>query len=197
MKLIRARQPRSFEEWESWYLSHATTEGKIATRVSEATLDERGDRLWEKLQTIVIPEWQNAFQQITVGGCRAYIRNLAINRTYDGYVREKSVVFGKLASRFGDVRFEETPPELDHAGDVDFFGWVGAKAFGLQIKPVTGRANFGGYSQSERMRASFDAFTEEFGGRVFVVYSIDDEIANAEVVDAIAREIRRLEPGGG
>src|SRR5690606_40881131 len=56
----------------------------------------------------------------------------------DLYLREKSVVNDGLAKAFPNVRFEESPPELDHAGDIDYLGFVTEdKAFGIQIKPVT------------------------------------------------------------
>ena len=60
------------------------------------------------------------------------------------------------------------------------------------MQPVTAGANFGGYSLSERMKSSFAAFAEKYGGKVFVVYSLKGEIANAEVVEQIAAEIGRL-----
>ena len=121
-----------------------------------------------------------------------YVYNVTINRTYDGYVREKSVVNDVLAKRFQDIAFEETDPELDHAGDIDYVAKVGRWQIGIQIKPVTAKANFGGFSLPERMKASFADFTEKYGGRVFVVYSLKGEIANAEVIDAISAEIDRL-----
>lgn len=70
---------------------------------------------------------------------------------------------------------------------------VGDYQFGLQIKPVTANANFGGYSLSERMKHSFQDFTEKYGGKVFIVYSLKGEIANKEVVNDIADEIKRLQ----
>jgi len=33
--------------------------------------------------------------------------------------------------------------ELDHAGDIDYIGKLGNKAFGIQIKPITANSNFG------------------------------------------------------
>jgi len=42
------------------------------------------------------------------------------------------------------------------------------------------------------MKASFDDFTEKYGGKVFLVYSIDDKIKNEDVVNDIAFEIERL-----
>jgi len=117
---------------------------------------------------------------------------LTINRTYDGYLREKSVVNDGLAKIFTDVVFEESDPALDHAGDIDYIAKVGDKAIGIQIKPVTAQANFGNYSATERMRASFRSFEEVFGGKVFIVFSLDGEIANKEVINAIREEIHRL-----
>ena len=91
-----------------------------------------------------------------------------------------------------DIEFEESDPELDHAGDIDYVAKVGNKAFGIQIKPVTAKANFGNYSATERMKASFTEFEEKFGGKVFVVFSLDGEIANKEVIKEIETEIYRL-----
>ena len=117
---------------------------------------------------------------------------MTINRTYDGYLREKSVINDGLAKLFPELTFEETDPELDHAGDIDYIAKIGDKAIGIQIKPITAKANFGSYSLTERMKASFADFTEKFGGKVFIVFSLDKEIANKEVVKEIRKEIERL-----
>ncbi len=97
---------------------------------------------------------------------------------------------------FKDVEFAESDPELDHAGDIDYVAKVGKYQFGIQIKPVTANANFGGYSLSERMKASFDDFISKYGGKVFIVYSLRGEIANKEVVEQIKQEIERLKSIG-
>jgi len=192
MSLIRECQPTSLEQWKDWYFEHAYTESKDPCKVTMDSIKDLGERLYCKIKEIVMPEWEEAFRQLTLQDCVDYVYNVTINRTYDGYVREKSVVNDGLAKRFKDVLFEETDPELDHAGDIDYVAKIGAKQIGIQIKPVTANANFGGYSLSERMKASFAAFTEKFGGKVFVVYSLKGEIANSEVIDQIAEEISRL-----
>ena len=97
-----------------------------------------------------------------------------------------------MAKYFPDVKFQESESELDHAGDIDYLGWVGDKAFGIQIKPVTARANFGNYSASERMKASFESFKNSHGGNVFIIFSLDGEIGNKEVINDIRAEIDRL-----
>lgn len=192
MNLIRQCQPSSIEEWERWYFENAKTEGKTPVKISKESLLELGERLYTKMTELVIPQIQEAISNITRQDCVDYVYNLTINRTYDGYQREKSVVNDGLAKIFKDVEFMESDPELDHAGDIDYVAKVGKYQFGIQIKPVTANANFGGYSLSERMKASFEDFTEKFGGAVFVVYSLDGKIANKEVVDEISKEIERL-----
>jgi len=192
MALIRECQPKTIEEWEKWYFENAFTEAKSKTKITKESLTELGERLYEKITEVVIPEWQAAFAQLTLQDCVDYIYNLTINRTFDGFLREKSVVNDGLAKIFPDVVFEESDPELDHAGDIDYIAKVGNKAFGIQIKPVTARANFGNYSATERMKASFADFEEKFGGKVFIVFSLDGEIANKEIVNEIQKEIDRL-----
>jgi MjaI restriction endonuclease len=154
---------------------------------------ELGIRLHEKITEVVIPEWQEAFRNLKLQDCVDYIHNLTINRTFDGYIREKSVVNDGLAKIFPVVKFEESPSELDHAGDIDYLGYVGDKAFGIQIKPVTAKSNFGNYSISERMKASFKDFEAEYGGKVFIIFSLDGEIANENVLKDIEKEIKKLE----
>jgi hypothetical protein len=192
MSLIRECQPKTIEEWEKWYFEKAHTDGKSSIKVTKKALEELGERLYVKIKEIVIPEWQEAFNQLTLQDCIDYIYNLTINRTFDGFLREKSVVTDNLARRFSEVKFVESDPELDHAGDIDYLGYVGKKAFGIQIKPVTAKANFGNYSPSERMKASFRDFEQKYGGKVFIIFSIDDEIINMEVLKEIEAEISRL-----
>jgi hypothetical protein len=192
MALIRECQPKTIEEWEKWYFENAITDGKTQTKITKESLEELGERLYVKIKEIVIPEWTEAFNQLTLNDCVEYIYNLTINRTFDGFFREKSVIEDNLAKTFPNVKFEESDPELDHAGDIDYLGWIEKKAFGIQIKPVTAKANFGNYSATERMKASFDNFTKKFGGQVFIVFSIDDKIKNEDVIEKIDSEIKRL-----
>ena len=192
MALIRSCQPTSFEEWKTWYFKNAHTTGKNPTKITVESLKELGERLYVKIKEVVIPEWKAAFQELTEQDCIDYIYNLTINRTYDGYLREKSVINDGLVKIFPDINFEESDPELDHAGDIDYIAKIGDKCIGIQIKPITASANFGSYSLSERMKASFESFKEQFGGEVFIVFSLDGEIANKKVIESIREEIKRL-----
>lgn len=192
MALIRECQPNTFEEWEQWYFLNAHTSGKKPTKITNKSLRELGERLYAKITEIVIPEWESAFRELTEQDCIDYIYNLTINRTYDGYLREKSVINDGLAKLFPDVVFEESDPELDHAGDIDYVAKIGNASIGIQIKPITASANFGSYSLTERMKASFESFKEQYGGNVFIVFSLDGEIANKDVIGQINNEINRL-----
>ncbi len=138
-------------------------------------------------------------QEFTRDECIEYIAN----RTQNGYIRPKSVVYEGLAGHFPNVQFEETldsltrldfnvTEDIDYLGDVDYLGFIGERAFGIQIKPTTAKANFGNYSVSERMKSSFARFTDEFLGKVFIVFSLDGEIANRDIIPEIAAEIERL-----
>jgi len=192
MALIRECQPKTIQEWERWYFANAYTVSKVPTKISPESLRELGERLYEKITEVVIPEWQAAFSQLTLQDCIDYIYNLTVNRTFDGFLREKSVVNDGLAKIFPDIIFEESDSELDHAGDIDYVAKVDKRAFGIQIKPLTAKANFGNYSPTERMKNSFAGFEEQYGGKVFIVFSLDGEIGNTEVIEQIRKEIERL-----
>src|ERR1017187_5372483 len=129
--------------------------------ISDPTIVKNlGENLYSKLKDNRTPEFDELVSKLTVDDCIGYIFNLTINRTSEGFIPHKSVIEDNLAKEFPNVRFEESDPELDHAGDIDYLGWVGNKAFGIQIKPVTSKSNFGNYSASERMKASFVNFTK-------------------------------------
>lgn len=192
MALIRECQPKSFKEWESFYLEKAFTQTKTPVKVTKEILTELGQRLYEKITQVVIPEWTEAFSQITLQDCNDFVYEVTIHRTYDGFIREKSVVNDNLVKKFPDIKFEESDSDLDHAGDIDYLGWVGDRAFGIQIKPITAQSNFGSYSVSERMKASFEEFTRRFGGKVFIIFCEKERIKNEEVIEEIKKEIERI-----
>lgn len=197
MALIRECQPNALEDWEQFYFEKAYTKAKTPIKVTKEILDELGERLYAKITEVVIPEWTAAFQDLSLEDCKEYIYQVTIVRTYDGFLLEKSVVNDGLAKVFPEVEFEESDEELDHAGDIDYIGKVNDKAFGIQIKPITANSNFGNYNVSERMNNSFKAFEEQFGGKVFVVFSTrvgnKKDIVNKNVIEQIKTEIDRLE----
>jgi len=113
------------------------------------------------------------------------------NQKLQGCIREKSVVNDGLAKLYPFIKFDEVPLELDYVSDVDYLGYIGGKAFGIQVKVATVELNFE-YSISERMKASFQDFEADYDGKVFIIFSLDGEIANKEVLKEIEQEIDRL-----
>lgn len=196
MALIRQCQPKSLKEWEKYYFKYAFTKTKEPVKISKKNLEELGERLYIKLTECVIPEWIAAFKEITKKDCIDYIKELTITRTYDGYLLEKSVIHDNLAKIFPEIKFEESAPELDHACDIDYLGYVGKYAFGIQIKPITANANFGNYNISERMQQSFEQFELDYKGKVFIIFSSRESnkkvIRNTDVIDDVRLEIDRL-----
>ncbi len=196
MALIRECQPKTLEEWEKYYFEKAFTKTKEPVKITKEILDELGERLYAKITEVVIPEWTAAFNELTLQDCKEYIYQVTVVRTFDGFLLEKSVINDGLAKIFPDVTFEESDPELDHSGDIDYIGKVGNYAFGIQIKPITANANFANYKITERMSKNFENFEQKYGGKVFVIFSARSgnkkQIINKEIIEKIKQEILRL-----
>ena len=138
-----------------------------------------------KPKKVIPPKWKTAFSKLSLEECKSYIYNLTVGSI--------SVVNDVLKKDFPKVKFVESETDLDHTGDIDYLGFVDdTNAFGIQIKPMTARANFGNYSISNRMKANFIDFEKKYKGRVFIIFSLDGEIGNKEIIKEIDTEIKRL-----
>ena len=133
--------------------------------------------------------------EVTEDDCIAYVRELVIQRTYQGYVTEKRTVYEQLQSMLG-VPIQPAPDEWDRRYNVDFFIRVGDNYIGLQIKPITFSQTPELHQWREWIRKSHKRFEKEQGGKVFIVFSLTEgrskRIWNEEVVEAIRDEISRL-----
>jgi hypothetical protein len=119
-----------------------------------------------------------------------------IDRTYDGYVTEIQTIYGQLQKILG-IPIEPAPDEWDRLFNVDFFIKIGDKFIGLQIKPINGAIQLPEIFKEHNIQLeTHKKFTEDFGGKVFYLYSakVGDkkEIQNMEVIDEIIIEINRL-----
>ena len=155
-----------------------------------------GQKLYEKITGVVIPEWQTAFQQLTLQDCIDYIYNLTINRTFDGYDTEIRTIYGQLEAMLG-VKIEPASDEWDRLYNVDFYIKIGGKYIGLQIKPVNDGIQLPEIFKERGLQAkSHEKFTSMFGGKVFYVFSAKvngrKEIKNVEILHEILTEIDRL-----
>ena len=134
--------------------------------------------------------------EITEEDCINYIKELVIDRTYDGYVREIKTIYGQLQEILG-VKIEAAPDEWDRLFNVDFFIKINDKYIGLQIKPVSHTSSIPEiYKEKEIQHNTHVEFSKKYGGKVFYLFSCKSGdkkiIVNTEVIDEIRAEIDRL-----
>ena len=180
---IRKCSPNSLEEWEEYYYTNVRT---------REHLEELGKKLYCKIAHVLVLE----IEEITLDDCINYIKNLVINRTYEGYQTEITTIYGQLENILG-LKPEPAPDKWDRLYNVDFYIKVKEKYIGIQIKPVSDGIQLSQiYKEREIQKVSHEKFTKEFGGKVFYIFSKSinkkKEIVNTEVIDEIREEINRL-----
>ncbi len=194
---IREASPRSVEVWEQAY--YQRLEDMLRERSIEMDpqtyLNALGEWLWIKVTEVVRAE----IDEITLEDCQTYIRNLVIVRTFNGYRREIETVYGQVAEAINSlgVSVKPAPDELDRRYNVDFVIDIGKWRIGLQIKPISYRQMPEAHRWHAWMHKTHRAFTERFGGKVFIIFSVREgnrkQIANPDVIDELRREIMRLQ----
>jgi hypothetical protein len=94
------------------------------------------------------------------------------------------------------VEIKPAPDEWDRLYNVDFYIKVKEKYIGLQIKPITYNQTPEVYKWKEWISQTHKKFEEKFGGKVFIVFSMEEnnkkEIFNKEIVEEIKNEIKKL-----
>jgi len=192
-ELIRQCAPNSFEEWEAFYFENAKQKKQAGTKITREYITDLGRKLYIKLSEVV----QNELESIEEEECVDYAYNLVLNRTYEGYRAEIDTIYGQLESILG-IKIHPASDEWDRTYNVDFYIQVGEKYIGLQIKPISSGLALDQYQWIKMHEVSHKKFKEKFGGQVFFVYSVKSSgkkkiISNAEVIEEIKREIKRLE----
>ena len=152
-----------------------------------------GKKLYVKITEVIASE----VEAITEEDCIAYIFDLIIRRTFDGYMTERATIYGQLQEILG-VKIEPAPDEWDRLFNVDFFIKLNGKYIGLQIKPAGGVSHISQiFKERQLQEKTHKKFTEKYGGKVFYVISIKEgdkkKIHNTEVIDEIKQEINELE----
>ena len=120
---IRKCAPKSLDEWQDYYFENVRTEEHIVNL---------GKKLYVKISEVLVAE----INEITEEDCINYIRQLVIDRTYDGYVREIKTNYEQLQELVNE-KIEPAPDECDRLYNVDFFIKINDSFIGLQIKPVS------------------------------------------------------------
>lgn len=191
---IRERGPKKIEDWEVFYFEKLKSflKDKEINLEAKEYLEDLGKTLYIKISEVIRAE----VEEVKEEDCIEYIRNLVINRTYEGYVTEKETIYGQLQETVG-VKIEPAPDEWDRLYNVDFYIKVDDRYIGLQIKPTT----FEHAPEYERKwrdayKSSHEKFKVEFGGEAFIILSVKEEkkkkIFNIGIVEEIRREIERL-----
>lgn len=180
---IRKCSPKTIDEWRTYYYTNVRTEAQI---------EELGKRLYVKITEVI----QAEVADVTEQDCIDYMKQLVIDRTFDGYMTEIQTIYGQLQSIIG-LKIEPAPDEWDRLFNVDFFVKVNGKYIGLQIKPINNRLQIPEIHKEYAIQAeTHKKFSAKYGGNVFYIYSEKVNgrkvIANDEVIDQIREEVTRL-----
>lgn len=194
-KWIREVEPRTVEEWERAYLERLEQmlKEKGISLSPEGYLRSLGEKLYIKITEVIRQE----VEEVTEQDCVDYIRNLVIQRTFEGYRRELDTVYKQLQhSLETSIKIEPCPDHVDRRYHVDFWIPVGEQYIGIQIKPITYMHQDDLHRWMQWMEKAHKEFTARYGGRVFVIFSRREGrrhiIVNPEVIDEIQREIAQL-----
>jgi hypothetical protein len=180
---IRRCQPKNLLEWQTYYFANVRTPDQIV---------ELGKKLYVKISEVLVSE----INEITEEDCINYIKELVIDRTYEGYVREIKTIYEQLQEIL-NIKISPAPDEWDRLYNVDFFIEINGKYIGLQIKPVSQTSSIPEiYKERDLQAKTHLKFTQKFGGKVFYLYSYKadnkKQIVNSEVIDEIKTEIQSL-----
>ena len=191
-ELIRSCAPNEYKEWEEFYFTKGKQKKKNGIDITREYITGLGQTLYIKLSEVV----QSELAAITEEECIEYAYNLVLRRTYDGYRTEIETIYGQLESAV-ERKIEPAPDNWDRAYSVDFFIKVKDKFIGIQIKPIASGQALNQYQWVEMHMINHQKFENEFGGKVFFVYSTKSaaekkKIHNIEVIDQIRAEIERL-----
>lgn len=180
---IRKCAPKSLAEWQEYYFANVKSQEHII---------ELGKKLYVKITEVLVAE----IDEITEEDCINYIKELVIDRTYDGYVREIKTIYEQLQDIL-KVKITPAPDEWDRLFNVDFYIQVNDKYIGLQIKPVSQVSSIPEiYKEKGIQHKSHIEFTQKYGGQVFYLYSCKSSdkkiIVNTDVIGEIQQEIEKL-----
>ena len=180
---IRQCAPKTLEDWRDYYYANVR---------SESHIEELGRKLYVKITEVI----QAEVNDITEQDCIDYMKQLVINRTYDGYMTEIQTIYGQLQNLL-NVKIEPAPDEWDRLFNVDFFIKIKDSYIGLQIKPINNSLQIPEIHKEYALQAeTHRKFKAKFGGSVFYIYSekVNGKkiISNDDVVDEIRKEIDRL-----
>ena len=160
--------------------------------LTKKDIEELGRRLYVKITEVI----QAEVADVTEQDCIEYMKQIVIDRTFDGYMTEIQTIYGQLQNILG-VPIIPAPDEWDRLFNVDFCIEVNGNYIGLQIKPVNNGLQLPEIHKEYALQAeTHKKFTAKYGGKVFYIFSQKvngkKEIANKDIVDEIRNEIDLL-----
>lgn len=194
---IRECDPKSIKDWENFYFNKLENllKSKDMPFSPKDYLENLGKKLYIKITEVI----QAEIDEVAEEDCIQYIYNLVINRTYEGYKTEIETIYDKLQQEL-NIKIEPAPDEWDRLYNVDFYIKIKDKYIGLQIKPITYKQTPEIHKWKRWISKTHAKFTEKFGGKVFIIFSIKKdkkkEIYNPDVIEEIRKEIKRLKKEG-
>ncbi len=105
---IRDTAPKTIEEWKNKYFEklQVLLKEKGVQLTPEEYLNELGNRLYVKITEVI----QKEIEEISLEDCIDYIKKLVIDRTFQGYTREITTVYGILQEKLG-IDLKPAPDE--------------------------------------------------------------------------------------
>ncbi|PMP81495.1 MAG: MjaI family restriction endonuclease, partial [Caldisericum exile] len=150
---IRKCSPKAIEEWENYYYNNVYPKEHLV---------ELGQKLYIKIKEVLSAE----LESITEEDCIEFITNLVIKRTFEGYITEKTTIYGQLQDILG-VEIIPAPDEWDRLYNVDFYIKIGNNYIGIQIKPVSGTHQISEiFKERDLQLKTHEKFKKKYGGSV-------------------------------
>ncbi len=179
---IRCCKPKTIKDWENYYYSKV---------YPKKHLEGLGKRLYKEIKSTISEE----LDSITEKDCVAYIKDVVIRRTYNGYLNEIETIKQQLQGIISQP-IKPALDEWDRLYGVDYFIHIGKNYLGLQFKPERTAEFMVVHQQHGQLMEQHKKFSEKYGGKVFVIVSKKEKdkyiIENEEVVEEIKNEIKRL-----
>jgi uncharacterized protein YggL (DUF469 family) len=186
--LINSCNPLSYSDWVDYYFENAIEEKVGGKKVTVETFSELGFGLKERMRKIFEENMKEKIPNIPDQVYAAFIYNLTINRTWDGYVGEKTVE--SLIEEHFKIKVNDSK-EFENQYLVDKFIDIGSYKIGFQVKPDSFLYD---HLISTAHVVKHKSFEDKYGGKVFFVhYNHKFGVINSnELIQKLTEEIQRL-----
>ncbi len=194
---IRKCQPKKLGDWVSYYNRNVKPKKYLEMKKSIPNLDIEqylgylGQELCKKIHEVLRKE----IEDIKEEHCIEYIKNLVLEKTFEGFQTELDTVY-KLLEKELNTKIYPAPDEWDRKYNIDFYIKAKNGFIGIQIKPITYNQTPEVYNWKDWLQNTHEKFEKYIGGKAFVIFSIKKDnkkvIYNKEVIQEIDKAIKEL-----